>query len=98
MMIHLLLITLKAKNTITRGLDIIGFHPFKEVVFMAQRFRVVAYHFNASKIQYLGFSRPKCYYHNHTNGIYESFLYTLCMIGDLLYGDGTHNARLYHRV
>jgi len=59
-----------------QGLDIIGFHPFKKVVFMARWFGVVAYHLNSSKIQYLGFSRPKCYYGNHTNGIYESFLYT----------------------
>jgi hypothetical protein len=56
---------------------------------MARWFGVVAYHLNASKIQYLGISRPKCYYRNHTNGIYESFLYTPCMIGDLLHGDET---------
>jgi hypothetical protein len=42
-------------------LNIIGFHsiPNKEVVFMVQRFQVVAYHLNSTKIQYLGNSRPK---------------------------------------
>ncbi|XP_062225007.1 uncharacterized protein LOC133923759 [Phragmites australis] len=68
---------------------ILGFHPYKEVVFLVEWFGVAAYHLNTSKIQYLGNSRPKCYYRNHTNGISESFLYTPCMIGDLLRGDNT---------
>ncbi|OEL33848.1 hypothetical protein BAE44_0005133 [Dichanthelium oligosanthes] len=65
------------------GFDILGFHPYKEVVFLADHFRVVAYHLNTSKVQYLGNSRPKSYYHNYTNDIYESFVYTPCMIGEL---------------
>ncbi|WVZ88321.1 hypothetical protein U9M48_034856 [Paspalum notatum var. saurae] len=73
----------------SQGLNIIGFHPFKEVVFMVEWFGVVAYHLNSSKIQYLGNSRPKCYFRNHTNGIYESFVYTPCMIGELVHGDET---------
>jgi len=70
-------------------LDIMGFHPYKEVVFMVEPFGVVAYHLNSTKIQYLGNSRPKRHYHQHFYGIYESFLYTPCMIGDLLHGDQT---------
>ncbi|XP_062225006.1 uncharacterized protein LOC133923758 [Phragmites australis] len=69
--------------------QILGFHPYKEVVFLDQWLRVVAYHLSSSKVQYLGNSRPKSYYHNHTNGMYESFLYTPCMIGDPLHGDST---------
>ncbi|KAJ1269955.1 hypothetical protein BS78_06G017900 [Paspalum vaginatum] len=59
------------------------------VLFLTKWFRVVAYHLNSSKIQHLGNSRPNCYYHNHTNGIYESFIYTPCMIQDMLHGDQT---------
>jgi len=72
-----------------RYLHIMGFHPYKEVVFMVEPFRVVAYHLNSTRIQYLGNSRPNCYGFNHSNGIYESFVYTPCMIGDLLLGDQT---------
>jgi hypothetical protein len=72
-----------------KDLDIMGFHPYNEVVFMVEQFGVVAYHSNSTKIQYLGNLRPKCHYHQHFYGIYESFLYTPCMIGDLLHGDQT---------
>jgi hypothetical protein len=72
-----------------KDLDIMGFHPYKEVVFMVEQFGVVAYHLNSTKIQYLGNLRPKSHYHQHFYGIYESFLYTPCMIGDLLHGDQT---------
>jgi len=70
-------------------LDIMGFHPYKEVVFMVEPFGVVAYHLNSTKIKCLGNSCPKRHYHQHFYGIYESFLYTPCMIGDLLHGDQT---------
>ncbi|WVZ83487.1 LOW QUALITY PROTEIN: hypothetical protein U9M48_030629, partial [Paspalum notatum var. saurae] len=71
------------------GLDIMGFHPYKEVVFLTKWFRVVAYHLNSTKIQHLGNSCPNCYCYNHSNGIYESFIYTPCMIQDMLHGDQT---------
>ncbi|KAL6653206.1 hypothetical protein ACP70R_012131 [Stipagrostis hirtigluma subsp. patula] len=61
--------------------DILGFHPYKEVIFLVEPFAALAYHLNSSKVQYLGNSRPKSYYRNYTNGIYESFVYTPCMIG-----------------
>lgn len=61
----------------------LGFHPYKEVVFLELSFRGVAYHLNSSKVQYLGKLRPKDYYQAYTNGIYESFMYTPCMVGEL---------------
>ncbi|XBI43894.1 hypothetical protein VPH35_108611 [Triticum aestivum] len=55
-----------------------------EVVYLtADMFEVVAYHLSDSKIQYLGYSRPKSYYCNWTNGIYDSFVYTPRMVGEL---------------
>ena len=63
--------------------EILGFHPYKKVVFLAWSFDVVAYHLNTLKVQYLGNSRPHCYDRDHSNGIYESFVYTPCMIGEL---------------
>ncbi|CAO2041675.1 unnamed protein product [Urochloa humidicola] len=65
---------------------ILGFHPYKEVVFVVQDFEVLAYHLDSSKIQYMGNCRPKCCNH----GIYESFLYTPCVVGELLHGDNTY--------
>ncbi|RCV32580.1 hypothetical protein SETIT_7G014300v2 [Setaria italica] len=62
------------------GYDILGFHPYKEVVFLADYFTVVAYHLKTSKVRYLGNSRPKSYYHSFTNDIYESFVYTPCVL------------------
>ena len=49
----------------------------------ADMFEVVAYHLSDSKIQYLGYSRPKSYYCNWTNGISDSFVYTPRMVGEL---------------
>ncbi|CAN6227376.1 unnamed protein product [Urochloa humidicola] len=67
---------------------ILEFHPYKEVVFLFQQFEVLAYHLDSSKIQYMGNCRPKCYRANH--GIYESFLYTPCVVGELLHGDNSY--------
>jgi hypothetical protein len=72
-----------------QNLNIIGFHPYKKVVFMVQKFQVVAHHLNSTKIQYLGNSRPKYCHHTIWNHIFGSFLYAPCMIGDLLHGDQT---------
>ena len=63
----------------------LGFHPYKEVVFLRLTKLVgVAYHLKSSKVQYLGDMRPKDYDNSPTNGIYEAFSYTPCMIGELL--------------
>uniref|UniRef100_A0A0E0J4L3 Uncharacterized protein n=1 Tax=Oryza nivara TaxID=4536 RepID=A0A0E0J4L3_ORYNI len=40
------------------------------------RCRVFAYHLDSSRIQHLGHSYPKCYSTIHSNGIYETFVYT----------------------
>ncbi|KAK1601118.1 hypothetical protein QYE76_007966 [Lolium multiflorum] len=67
--------------------SILGFHPYKEIVFLElSSFKGVAYHLKnskVSKVQYLGKLRPKDYTHLQTNGIYESFPYTPCMVGEL---------------
>ncbi|KAL6653176.1 hypothetical protein ACP70R_012101 [Stipagrostis hirtigluma subsp. patula] len=61
---------------------ILGFHPYKDVVFLAESFTVVAYHLNNSKIQYLGEAQPEGYC-GWTSGTGGSFVYTPCMIGEL---------------
>ena len=89
------IVTLEAddEDTFLRKVDIVGFHPSKKVVFLAKLFDIAAYHLDSSKFQYLGYTRPRCYIPSYTNDIYESFVYTPCMIGDLLHGDGTSNRR-----
>ncbi|TVT97743.1 hypothetical protein EJB05_57003, partial [Eragrostis curvula] len=73
--------------------DILGFHPSKKVVFLANwSFKVAAYHFDSRKFQYLGYSRPRCYRRSFTNAIDESFAYTPCMVGDLFHGDITRQS------
>uniref|UniRef100_A0A0D9VXE1 F-box domain-containing protein n=1 Tax=Leersia perrieri TaxID=77586 RepID=A0A0D9VXE1_9ORYZ len=56
---------------------ILGFHPFKEVIFMNQEMdRGFAYHFNSSKVQYLGSTFPESYKELHIEYICGSFMYT----------------------
>jgi hypothetical protein len=72
-------------DTCCSSITFLGFHPYKEVVFLGLASLVaVAYHLKSSKVQYLGKMRPKKYARSPTNGIYESYLYTPCMIGELL--------------
>ncbi|KAL6885472.1 hypothetical protein ACP4OV_010251 [Aristida adscensionis] len=59
---------------------ILGFHPYKDVIFLAESFTVVAYYLNNSKLQYLGYARPK---YDRTLRVYGSLVYTPCMIGEL---------------
>jgi hypothetical protein len=68
------------------GITFLGFHPYKDVVFLGLTMSLVgvAYHMKSSKVQYLGKMRSKDYDHSPTNGIYESFPYTPCLIGELL--------------
>ena len=67
------------------GITFLGFHPYKEVIFLSLSKLVgVAYHLKRSKMQYLGELRAQDYQNSPTNGIYESFPYTPCMIGELL--------------
>jgi hypothetical protein len=63
----------------------LGFHPYKEVVFLGLKsFVGVAYHLKSSKVQYLGKMDPIDRGNLPTNAIYKSFPYTPCMIGELL--------------
>ncbi|CAO2150024.1 unnamed protein product [Urochloa humidicola] len=52
----------------------LGFHPYKEVIFLTTISVAVAYHLNTSKVQFLGILKPST--HNH--GVYDSFVYTPC--------------------
>uniref|UniRef100_A0A0A9AIV9 Uncharacterized protein n=1 Tax=Arundo donax TaxID=35708 RepID=A0A0A9AIV9_ARUDO len=61
----------------------LGFHPYKEVVFLKVSFTGIAYHLNTSKVQYLGRLRPKDYNYTYAAGAYESFPNAPCMIGEL---------------
>nr|CAB3486371.1 unnamed protein product [Digitaria exilis] len=67
--------------------DILGFHPHEDVVFLVEPFGAAAYDLNSSKIRYLGDSKPKSYDQTPSHGIFESFVYTPCMIGELHKGN-----------
>uniref|UniRef100_A0A0E0GQT4 F-box domain-containing protein n=1 Tax=Oryza nivara TaxID=4536 RepID=A0A0E0GQT4_ORYNI len=61
--------------------SILGFHPYKEVIFLNQnKERGLAYHFNSSKVQNLGSTFPKPYDDLYTQGMCGSFIYTPCWI------------------
>ena len=42
-----------------RNISILGFHPYKEVIFLTNSSIGVAYQLNTSMFQYLGVLRPK---------------------------------------
>jgi hypothetical protein len=63
---------------------ILGFHPYKDVIFLMVSFIAVAYHLSTSKVQLLGESHPMWYFTGKgSKGVDEAFPYTPCMIGDL---------------
>nr|CAB3491145.1 unnamed protein product [Digitaria exilis] len=69
-------------------IDFLGFHPYKEVVFLTEKFdRVLAYNWSSSKIQDLGKVFPKFYYDYDLQFFHRyvkaSFLYTPCLLGEL---------------
>ncbi|CAD6244242.1 unnamed protein product [Miscanthus lutarioriparius] len=69
-------------------IDFLGFHPYKEVVFLSDKFdRVLAYNWSSSKIQDLGKVFPKFYIdwdlHFHHKYVSASFPYTPCWLGEL---------------
>ncbi|CAM0952818.1 unnamed protein product [Alopecurus aequalis] len=77
--------TLDTRLTVRKpnGISILGFHPYKEIVFLNECVnRGLAYHLNSSKIEDLGNIYP---YHYTSMGsfIEESFPYTPCWIGKL---------------
>ncbi|CAL4992172.1 unnamed protein product [Urochloa decumbens] len=55
--------TLEIKNSSVdmyhSDLYFLGFHPYKEVIFLAEHSRVVAYHLGRCKAKYLGHRRPR---------------------------------------
>jgi hypothetical protein len=63
---------------------LLGFHPFKEIVFLhISMYRGLAYHLKDSKVQDLGYLYPTSYYKNlsHAKFITKSFPYMACWIG-----------------
>ena len=64
------------------NIEFLGFHPYKEVVFLNDSFvRVIAYHLNSSKIQDLGYVYPEEEVHwlgNDLICVERSFPYTPC--------------------
>jgi hypothetical protein len=57
----------------------LGFHPYKEVIFLCCDGNAVACHLNRPKVQYLG---TVCLAGIYNRGIRESFVYMPCLIGD----------------
>jgi hypothetical protein len=57
-------------------LTFLGFHPYKEVVFLEVGSSTVAYHWNSAKVQYFGRIFPLTYHRD----LYGSFVYTPCRI------------------
>ncbi|KAM0923854.1 hypothetical protein ACQ4PT_005261 [Festuca glaucescens] len=68
-------------------LCILGFHPYKEVVFLSSWDRVLAYHWTSSKIQHLGKLFPNFYLKRrlsfHHPMVTGAFPYTPCWLGEL---------------
>lgn len=63
---------------------ILGFHPYKEVVFLnVSSYRGLAYHLKDSKVQDLGYLYPTSYHviSKYEQFITESFTYTPCWTG-----------------
>ncbi|KAL6908100.1 hypothetical protein ACP4OV_002270 [Aristida adscensionis] len=55
--------------------QVLGFHPYKEVIFLTTAQVAVAYHLNSSKVQFLGIMKPS----DWNQGVYDSFVYTPCL-------------------
>ena len=53
----------------------LGFHPFKEVIFLTELGVAVAYHWSTSRVQFLGILTPR----DHNYGVYDSFVHTPCI-------------------
>jgi hypothetical protein len=70
------------------GMDFLGYHPQKEIVFLGSRYKGFSYYLGSSKLQYLGLLYPNGKYHIPIRApTLESFVYTPC-VDDLL---PTHN-------
>ncbi|KAJ1254744.1 hypothetical protein BS78_K331500 [Paspalum vaginatum] len=74
--------TKEERWSVKHDMDIVGFHPYREVAFLhLGSGRVVAYHLDSSKVQDLGhFHVPHRYY---VGRVYEFFVYCPCRMGEL---------------
>ncbi|KAL6637277.1 hypothetical protein ACP70R_024849 [Stipagrostis hirtigluma subsp. patula] len=62
-------------------LQILGFHPYREIIFfVTSSTRAIAHHWNSSKLEDLGSLYPRGMY---IQEIEQSFAYTPCWIGEL---------------
>ncbi|CAO1939861.1 unnamed protein product [Urochloa humidicola] len=64
-------------------MDLLGYHPSKEIAFLGDHFEGFAYYLGSSKLQYLGTFEPVGCCHRMVAETHESFIYTPCM-DDLL--------------
>ncbi|GJN31088.1 hypothetical protein PR202_gb19444 [Eleusine coracana subsp. coracana] len=56
------------EEQLTHYIDLLEFHPYKEIIFLTASFLGIAYHLNTSKVQYLGKLRPDDYNYTHAAG------------------------------
>ncbi|KAF8731331.1 hypothetical protein HU200_016386 [Digitaria exilis] len=68
---------------VSHCMDLLGYHPSKEIVFLGDHFEGFAYYIGTSKLQYLGSIYPLRGSHRQVAATHESFIYTPC-IDDLL--------------
>ena len=61
-------------------IEVLGFHPYREIVFFCMSDMVVAYYFSSSKVQDLGELRIN---KHRSQIIREAFMYTPCWVGEL---------------
>ncbi|TVT97601.1 hypothetical protein EJB05_57140, partial [Eragrostis curvula] len=59
----------------TDTFHVLGFHPYKEVIFLPNVGLAVAHHLNSSKVRFLGILKPR----DHNYGVTDSFVYTPCL-------------------
>ncbi|RLN29177.1 hypothetical protein C2845_PM05G34060 [Panicum miliaceum] len=73
----------RVENHQYKRFDILGFHPYKEIVFLhISLSRGLAYHLNTSKLESLGNICPIHYYNRATHRFIQScFPYTPCTMG-----------------
>ncbi|CAL4990396.1 unnamed protein product [Urochloa decumbens] len=64
--------------------NLLGFHPYKEIIFLENGYHAVAYHLNTRKVQFLGVLKPTGW----ACGVYDSFVYTPCYALRDLHGIG----------
>ncbi|CAN6323363.1 unnamed protein product [Urochloa humidicola] len=65
------------------GFTILGFHPYKDIVFLHASMRCLAYHLKSSKLEDLGDLYPKNYVAGAFGSIDNAFPYTPCWMGEL---------------